>query len=98
MYKYVITAADGTVTEKSDPYAFRMELPPATASVIYSPDRFRYTDSEWVKKRSDLYNEPLNIYEVHLGSWVTKKEVGDEASLSLGLSHILKSTAILTLR
>ncbi len=89
MYKYVITAADGTVTEKSDPYAFRMELPPATASVIYSPDRFRYTDSDWVKKRSDLYNEPLNIYEVHLGSWVTKKEVGDEATERFSYSELI---------
>ena len=68
MYKYVIYSSLGRV-EHCDPYGFAMELRPNFASIITDLDEYKFTDSEWLEKRSKNYNEPLNIYEVHLGSW-----------------------------
>ena len=48
-----------------------MELRPNFASIITDLDEYKFTDSEWLEKRSKNYNEPLNIYEVHIGSWHT---------------------------
>ena len=70
MYKYVIYSSLGRV-EHCDPYGFAMELRPNFASIITDLDEYKFTDSEWLEKRSKNYNEPLNIYEVHLGSWHT---------------------------
>lgn len=70
MYKYVIYSSLGRV-EHCDPYGFAMELRPNFASIITDLDEYKFTDSEWMEKRSKNYNEPLNIYEVHLGSWHT---------------------------
>ena len=70
MYKYVINSSLGRV-EHSDPYGFAMELRPNFASIITDLDEYKFTDSEWLEKRSKNYNEPLNIYEVHIGSWHT---------------------------
>ena len=68
MYKYVIYSSLGRV-EHCDPYGFAMELRPNFASIITDLDEYKFTDGEWLEKRSKNYNEPLNIYEVHLGSW-----------------------------
>lgn len=70
MYKHVIYSSLGRV-EHCDPYGFAMELRPNFASIITDLDEYKFTDSEWLEKRSKNYNEPLNIYEVHLGSWHT---------------------------
>lgn len=70
MYKYVIYSSLGRV-EHCDPYGFAMELRPNFASIITDLDEYKFTDGEWLEKRSKNYNEPLNIYEVHLGSWHT---------------------------
>lgn len=69
-YKYAVTSADGKVTLKSDPYARHFETAPANSSKFYF-DRYRWSDSEWLKKRNERnpYKSPMNIYEVHLGSW-----------------------------
>ncbi|MGN0643252.1 MAG: 1,4-alpha-glucan branching protein GlgB [Huintestinicola sp.] len=69
MYKYVIYSDCGRV-EHCDPYGFGMELRPAFASIITDMYEYHFTDDEWMKKRTKNYNEPMNIYEVHLGSWV----------------------------
>lgn len=74
MYKYRVRAKDGTETDKADPYAFLTEIPPACASVVYEPSRYRFTDDKYIAKRSKLYNEPMNIYEIHLGSWIRRKD------------------------
>ena len=70
MYKCVIYSSLGRV-EHCDPYGFAMELRPNFASIITDLDEYKFTDSEWLEKRSKNYNEPLNIYEVHIGSWHT---------------------------
>ncbi|MBO5939463.1 MAG: 1,4-alpha-glucan branching protein GlgB [Clostridia bacterium] len=71
-YKYKIVA-HGKEFFKADPYAFHAELPPATASVISSLDGYAWRDDGWMKyrksKQGKMKSEPMNVYEVHLGSW-----------------------------
>ena len=70
-YKYVIIAADGKELIKADPYGFHMETRPQTASKVYDIEGFTWNDESWIRSRSEeeLYNKPLNIYEMHMGSW-----------------------------
>jgi 1,4-alpha-glucan branching enzyme len=69
-YKYAICGPDGVWREHADPLANATELPPATASVVYT-SQYSWDDAEWVTARStrDTPREPMSIYEVHLGSW-----------------------------
>ena len=71
VYKYAITAPDGKVTLKSDPYARHFETAPANASKIYADDGYEWQDDEWKQKQNaqNIMEAPVNIYEVHLGSW-----------------------------
>jgi 1,4-alpha-glucan branching enzyme len=71
IYKYEITTLDGRKLLKADPYAFYSELRPDTASKISNLNNYHWKDSEWLEKRSttELYDKPVNIYEIHLGSW-----------------------------
>ena len=70
-YKYAITTKNGELLFKADPYAFYAELRPDTSSRTYNLDGYNWKDSEWMEKRSKFnpYISPINIYEVHLGSW-----------------------------
>ncbi len=70
-YKYRIITAKGKKLYKSDPFAMHAETAPGTASKFYNPDGFEWTDSEWMKHRAQTspYDIPINIYEVHAGSW-----------------------------
>jgi 1,4-alpha-glucan branching enzyme len=78
-YKYEIIAADGRLMPlKADPYAFRAEHPPATASLVHGLPAYEWNDEEWIagrEKRAAL-DAPVSIYEVHLGSWRRKAEEG----------------------
>lgn len=74
MYKYRITGKDDVIRDKADPYAFRSELRPGTASVVWNMDGLSFTDEAWCAKRNKHYNEPLNIYEIHAGSWKRKED------------------------
>ncbi|MDO4331738.1 MAG: 1,4-alpha-glucan branching protein GlgB [Eubacteriales bacterium] len=76
MYKYRIYENRGGMTERCDPYGYGMELRPNNASLIRDMHAYEFHDEEWMKKRSDCKAGPLNIYEVHLGSW--KKNDADE--------------------
>lgn len=69
MYKYVIYSQSGRM-EHCDPYGFAMELRPAFSSIITDLMDYKFTDIKWMQKRSKNYDSPMNIYEVHLGSWV----------------------------
>ncbi|MDE6592677.1 MAG: 1,4-alpha-glucan branching protein GlgB [Oscillospiraceae bacterium] len=73
MYKYVIYSRSGRV-EHCDPYGFAMELRPAFASIITNLLEYRFTDEKWMNSRTKNYNEPMNIYEVHLGSWLANPD------------------------
>ncbi len=68
-YKYEIITEKEEHILKADPYAFFAECRPGTASVIYDLRHYEWQDQHWINTRADLYNQPMNIYEVHLGSW-----------------------------
>ncbi len=72
-YKYVIHTQDGRRIYKADPYANHYETRPGTASKLYDIGGFHWSDTSWLKKRAaaDIFNSPMNIYELHLGSWRT---------------------------
>ena len=73
-YKYRIYQKDGRVTDHTDPYGTGMEMPPQSATVVRRPDSFAWKDSKWMTQRTDCRDSALNIYEVHLGSWMTKED------------------------
>ena len=68
MYKYCIYGQNGR-QEHCDPYGFGMELRPGACSIIRDLSEYRFTDDAWMAKRTRSYDEPLNIYEMHIGSW-----------------------------
>ena len=71
-YKFEIRSHhDGYRGEKSDPYAFFAETRPKTASIVYDIDAYPWQDDDWMKSRAenDPLTSPMNIYELHLGSW-----------------------------
>lgn len=74
MYKYRIYERDGSVTEHCDPYGFGMELRPDSASIARDMNRYVFHDTKWMRDRSDCRRGPLNIYEIHAGSWKTNPE------------------------
>lgn len=74
MYKYRIYHQDGSCTDKADPYGFGMELRPCSASIIRRRDGFTFTDDAWMNNTDKMYNSPMNIYEMHFGSWKRKKD------------------------
>lgn len=73
MYKYRITPQnpDGETIDHCDPYGFGMELRPSNASIIRDFSSYTFHDSSWMKQRGGHRHKPVNIYEVHLGSWMT---------------------------
>lgn len=101
IYKYEITGFDGHKRMKSDPYAFYSELRPDTASIVYNLDKFEWNDAKWCRKqlKQPIFNRPMNIYEVHLGSWkyieneifFSYEEYADELVqyvMTMGYTHI----------
>ncbi len=79
-YKYAVKRGDKTVF-KADPYAFHTETPSGTASKVYDIEGYCWKDGEYMEKRSQPYDKPMNIYEVNLASW-KRKENGDYYSYS----------------
>jgi len=72
IYKYEILDPQGTLLPlKSDPYGFAAELRPKTGSVVARLDKYEWKDSEWVEQRAHKrwLEQPITVYEVHLGSW-----------------------------
>ena len=67
-YEYRIYSNMGCI-DHCDPYGYAMELRPAHRSIVTDTSSFRFTDSEWLKKRCDMRKKPLNIYEMHAGSF-----------------------------
>lgn len=76
LYKYRIYKNDGCFTDHCDPYGYGMELRPRNASVVRDLTSYTFHDEKWMKKRTDCRNSPLNIYEMHPGSW--KENENDE--------------------
>ena len=101
LYKFRIVTADGRVLFKADPYGTFCQAPPETASVYYPLAGYRWNDSVWLKKRKTAkpFSAPMNIYEMHLGSWkrhpdgtyLTYGEIGDELIpylCTMGYTHV----------
>ena len=76
LYKYAIQHPSGEIRVKADPFAFAAELRPNTASRIVDLEHFEWTDAAWRERQLSrpIYDQPLNIYEVHLGSWRRKAD------------------------
>jgi len=75
-YKYRVEGADGVFVMKADPYAVHTETPPGTASKVWDTGGYHWGDKAWMKKRAttDIFNAPISIYEMHLGSWRKKED------------------------
>ena len=70
-YKFAVKGCDGEVRLKADPYGTHMGRSPATDSKIFDIDKYVWNDKAYMeqKEKKDIYNCPMNIYEVHLNSW-----------------------------
>ncbi|MCL2286447.1 MAG: 1,4-alpha-glucan branching protein GlgB [Firmicutes bacterium] len=78
-YKFEIASHTGELLRKADPYAFFAELRPGTASMVYDIDGYNWGDAKWVanrKKKAPL-DGPVNVYELHAGSWKRGKDDGE---------------------
>ena len=100
-YKYCVQHQDGTWHDKADPYGFAMQNRPNTASVICDLEGYEWGDAAWLERRRqwDPYHSPVNIYELHLGSWrrhedgtmMTYTEIADQLVpyvQEMGYTHI----------
>ena len=94
LYKFAIKHPSGEGRVKADPYAFAAELRPNTASRVVDFRNFSWSDADWFdrQRREPIYGRPLNIYEVHLGSW---RKRGDGSFLTYReLAHQLIDYAV----
>ena len=103
-YKYEIRTADGQLLQKCDPYGRRFEVPPNTATIIWTEGDYEWGDHEWMRSRPSLHewsDRPMAVYEVHLGSWrraadgtdryLTYRELADQLVpyvCEMGFTHI----------
>ena len=87
MYKFVIYHG-GSRVEHCDPYGFGMELRPNFASIIRDLDAYAFRDTQWMERRSRNFDRPLNIYELHLGSW--RRKDADIQDLPIGQREVEK--------
>lgn len=74
LYKYEILDKQGKLHHKADPFGFYSEKRPNTASILTKQSYYKWGDGRWIEKRRkcNIYESPLNIYEVHLGSFIKK--------------------------
>ncbi len=71
IYKYCVTTPDDEIVFKADPYALHTETRPANCSKLFDISGYQWGDGAWerAKAKRDAVNAPMNIYEVHAGSW-----------------------------
>src|SRR6266508_1965008 len=94
-YKYLILGPDGVWRDKADPLATRTEAPPKNASVVYE-SHYDWKDADWLARRADRHphQEPVSIYEVHLGSWrpgLSYVDLADQLTgylVEMGFTHV----------
>jgi 1,4-alpha-glucan branching enzyme len=78
-YKFELRTTAGQLLHKADPYARLFEVPPRTASVIWSDEGYEWHDQDWMRERASnkgWRDQPMSIYEVHMGSWRRVVEEG----------------------
>lgn len=100
IYKYRIVTSKGDKLMKADPFGFYSEKRPATASMIFNLENYKWNDNEYLinKSKEKIYEKPVNIYEVHLGSWKRKdgefmnyRELAEDLvnyAVEMGYTHI----------
>ncbi len=101
LYKYLLVSPDGKELVKADPYGFYAELRPKTASIVWNLNKYQWHDDTWQtkKRKKIIYQEPILIYEVHLGSWKQKaggelysyREIGEQLinyAKEMGYTHL----------
>ena len=101
LYKYEIVTTEGKRIRKADPFGFYTEHRPGTASIVQGLSHHQWNDQKWEKEKTQktYYNQPLSIYEVHLGSWkkspegkvLTYRELAEELVEyvhTMGYTHI----------
>ncbi|MGW1060291.1 1,4-alpha-glucan branching protein GlgB [Micromonospora rubida] len=94
-YKYRVLGADGHWRDKADPLAAYAEVPPATASVVHR-STYEWNDADWLARRArrQPHQEPMSVYEVHLGSWrpgLGYRELAEQLTAyitELGFTHV----------
>ena len=76
LYKIVVESPDGELLYHADPYASHDETRPGTASKVYDLPDYQWGDAAWMEERrkADIVNRPMNIYEMHAGSWKKRGE------------------------
>jgi 1,4-alpha-glucan branching enzyme len=84
LYKFELRTKKGQLLIKSDPFAHFAENRPSNASIVFDVNRHKWQDAEWMCKRSNDLNQPMNIYEVHLGSWKNGVKGYRELAVALG--------------
>ncbi|HTM03992.1 MAG TPA: 1,4-alpha-glucan branching protein GlgB [Vicinamibacterales bacterium] len=103
-YKYEIRTHAGHLLEKADPYGRRFEVPPNTASIVWTEGQYQWADGDWLRDRPSFggwHERPMSVYEVHLGSWrrvpqeenryLTYRELGDQLVpyvREMGFTHV----------
>ena len=91
-YKFEIRTPQGHLLQKADPYARRFEVPPNTASVVWTEGGYEWRDHDWLRERPSFngwHDRPQAIYEVHLGSWRRVPEEGSRYLTYRELAHTL---------
>lgn len=73
-YKYRIYGSNGRCVDHADPYGYGMELRPQNASIVRDLHSYQFQDEKWMSKRTSCKDKPLNIYEMHIGSWIENKK------------------------
>nr|MDT0657211.1 1,4-alpha-glucan branching protein GlgB [Micromonospora sp. DSM 115978] len=94
-YKYRVLGADGVWRDKADPLARYAEVPPRTASVVHESG-YRWSDADWLARRAQrrAHEDPVSVYEVHLGSWrpgLGYRELAEQLTayvVDLGFTHV----------
>lgn len=74
LYKYRIHQSNGEWVDKSDPYAFASEMRPKSANLVTNLNNYGWKDKLWIASRQKYFNQPMSIYELHLGSWMKDQD------------------------
>jgi 1,4-alpha-glucan branching enzyme len=91
-YKFEIRAKSGAILKKTDPYGVAFEVPPQSAAIVHDISRYTWHDAAWLERRpahGAWLEQPMSIYEVHLGSWARVPEEGNRFLTYREMAHRL---------